>query len=121
MFLTNEELAERVTDAMLAISVYHDPGTQAQILIPAISASKMLARRARCCRPHRALGWLNVAGLWCMRQFFLRVSWSLERIGTGWTIGIWRWFGRALVRLEGYAQAWAFRSGCRGHAEKEVS
>ena len=112
VFRTNEQLGEEVEDAMLAISIYHDPGTQAQILLPAISAAKMLARRARCCRPHRTLGWINVAQLWCMRQLFLRVSWSWERIGTGWTIGIWRRLWRSLLVVRAVAFWWLERSGC---------
>lgn len=117
MFKTDEQLGEEIEDAMLAVGVYNDPGTKAQILIPAISAARILARRARCCRPHRTLGLLNVAQLWCMRQLFLRVSWSWERIGTGWTIEFWRWLGRVLCDAEKWTSGWAKRSGCGTHRE----
>jgi len=117
VFKTDEQLGEEIEDAMLAISVCPDPGTKARILLPAIPAAKMLARRARCCRPHRTLGLLNVAQLWCMRQLFLRVSWSWERIGTGWTIEFWRWLGRVLCDAEKWTSGWAKRSGCGTHRE----
>ena len=112
MFKTDEQLGEEIEDAMLAISVCPDPGTKARILLPAIPAAKMLARRMRCCRGHRILAWLNVAQLWCMRQFFLRVSWSWERIGTGLTIGIWRRLWRSLLVVRAVAFWWLERSGC---------
>ena len=115
MFKTDEQLGEEIEDAMLAISVCPDPGTKARILLPAIPAAKMLARRMRCCRGHRILAWLNVAQLWCMRQFFLRISWRWEGLSAGTTIRLWAWVGmhvtKATIFVRGVMAQMHRRSG----------
>jgi hypothetical protein len=115
VFKTDEQLGEIVGDALQAIDLYPDPRTKAELLLPAIPAAKMLARRMRCCRGHRILAWLNVAQLICMRQFFLRVSWRQEGLGAGTTIRLWAWVGmhvtKATIFVRGVMAQMHRRSG----------
>lgn len=110
---TDQQLAEEIGEALEIVDRYPDPGTKAAAVLRAIPPARMIARRVRCCRFHKALGWLNVAQLFCMRQFFLRVSWRDEGIGAGTTIRMWAWLGNKVAHATLIVQRMMFR-----HLEK---
>lgn len=95
-FRSSAELAAVIDDALATVDRYPDFGTKAELLLPAVRAAKMLYLRARCCWQHRVSAWFNWTQLRCMRQFFLRVSYRDDGLGTGSTIWFWRRLGRCL-------------------------
>jgi hypothetical protein len=98
-FRSSAELNDVIVYAMRTVDVYPDMGTKAEILVPAIRAAKLLERRSRCCRRHRAVAWLIWLNLLCMRQFFLRCSWRNDGLGAGSTIWFWRGLGVRVAKL----------------------